>query len=356
MRKIKFEYKLAFSYLLLGGIWIIFSDKLLSSIIYDIRILTEIQIFKGWFYVIVTAILFFLFIKNHLTKLRDTEIELEHHKNHLERMIQEKTNDLESKNEELFRKNEIINQKNTELKNTLVCLQDTQSHLFQAEKMASLGILTAGVAHELNNPLNYIMGAYVGLFRHYENKTFSENDEQVGILIDSLKVGVERSVSIVEGLNQFTRNSQSYHEECNLHEIINNSLNILQNQLSNNISIHKQYANSEIIIKGNVGNLHQVFVNILNNSIQAILNEGSITISTKLDDAYVHIEIKDTGEGISSENIEKVADPFFTTKEPGKGTGLGLAITYNIIKKHNGILEFQSDLGKGTMVKIKFPK
>jgi len=355
MKNLKFEYKLSLLYLLIGGIWIIFSDKMLSSMSNDIDFLTKTQMYKGWFYVVVTTILFFLFVRNHLTKLRDTELELEHHKNHLEQMIHEKTIDLASKNEELFRKNEIINQKNSELQNTLIQLQDTQSHLFQSEKMASLGVLTAGVAHELNNPLNYIMGAYIGLYRHYEDKTFSEYDEEVGILIDALKVGVERSVSIVDGLNQFTRNSQSYNEECNLHEILNNSLNILQHQLSSNVVINKQYFDSKLIIKGNVGNLHQVFVNILNNSIQAISNHGTITIKTSLDYTDVCIEITDTGEGIKAENLEKVADPFFTTKEPGKGTGLGLAITYNIIKKHNGILEFQSEYGKGTIVRIIFP-
>lgn len=355
MKSLKFEYKLSLLYLLLGGLWIVFSDKVVNSISNDIDFLTEIQMYKGWFYVIVTTILFFLFTRNHLAKLRDTESELEHHKNHLEQMIHEKTIDLASKNEELFRKNEIINQKNSELQNTLIRLQDTQGHLLQSEKMASLGVLTAGVAHELNNPLNYIMGAYVGLYRHYKDKTFSEYDEQVGILIDALKAGVERSVSIVEGLNQFTRNSNSYNEDCKLHDIINNSINILQNQLSNNIAIIKQYTDSDIIIKGNVGNLHQVFINILNNSIQAISNNGTITIKTSFVDANVCIEITDTGEGIEAENLAKVADPFFTTKEPGKGTGLGLAITYNIIKKHNGTLEFQSEYGKGTSTKITLP-
>ncbi len=281
----------------------------------------------------------------------------------MEELVQEKTNDLEtvneelkSTNEELFEKNDIIIKQNKELRSTLYRLKETQAHLLQSEKMASLGILTAGVAHEINNPLNFIMGAYLGLLRHYENKSFSENYEQIGTLINSLKVGVERSAEIIEGLNQFSRRSKSYNEVCNLHSIIDNSINMLQNQLKHRIKIEKQFSQKEIVIQGNVGNLHQVFVNILSNSIQAIAKEGTIKIMTKLSGSDACIEITDTGEGIKPENLEKVTDPFFTTKDPGKGTGLGLAITYNIIKEHKGHLEFQSVPGKGTTVKILLPK
>lgn len=297
-----------------------------------------------------------------ITLLKEIQTELEKHKENLELLVIEKTQNLESSNEklqatieELFQKNVVIAEQNEKLQKTLSNLKETQSQLLHAEKMASLGILTAGVAHEINNPLNYIMGAYVGLLRHYENNSFSDYYEQVGTLINALKIGVERSSAIVQGLNQFSRKSDSYDEDCDLHTIINNALTMLYNQIKNHITIEKKFFHSDIIIKGNVGNLHQVFINVLGNAVQSIESKGIITIKTEYEKSNVIIKIIDTGKGISTDNLTKVTDPFFTTKDPGKGTGLGLSITYNIIKEHKGKLEIESILGKGTAVKILLP-
>jgi PAS domain S-box-containing protein len=302
-------------------------------------------------------------IVRDITEKKQKDKELEMHRNHLEKLVSEKTHDLakayeelRATNEELNEKNKIIDSQNQELKSTLQNLKETQSQLLHSEKMASLGILTAGVAHEINNPLNYIMGAYVGLLRHYENNSFSDNYEQIGILINALKIGVERSSAIVQGLNQFSRKSDSLNEDCNIHEIINDSLTILQHQIKHHITIEKKFFHSDILIKGNAGNLHQAFFNILRNAIQSITAEGLISIKTDYIKPNVIIEITDTGTGISPNNLEKVTVPFFTTKNPGEGTGLGLSITFNIIKEHNGQLEFKSELGKGTTVKIVLPK
>jgi PAS domain S-box-containing protein len=293
-------------------------------------------------------------------KLKDKELEM--HRNHLEKLVSKKTNDLETaykelqaSHDELHDKNEIIHGKNKELRTTLRHLRETQSQLLQSEKMASLGILTAGVAHEINNPLNYIMGAYVGLFRHYNDNSFADNHQEVGMLIDALKQGVERSTAIVSGLNQFSRKSDSLDEDCNIHDIIDNSLAMLNNQIKHTIIVEKDFLASDIVIKGNVGNLHQAFINVLSNAIQAIGSKGTISIATEYDNSKVTITIADTGVGISNENIKKITDPFFTTKAPGQGTGLGLSITYNIIKEHKGAIEFESQEGKGTTVKITLP-
>jgi signal transduction histidine kinase len=293
-----------------------------------------------------------------ITHLRQIERELKKHQEELELLVKEKTDDLESaneelqaSNEELYTKNEIINKKNTELKAALQHIKETQAQLFQSEKMASLGVLTAGVAHEINNPLNYIMGAYEGLKVQYAEST----DEQTSILLNALEVGLERASNIVKSLNQFSRDNQTLREKCNLHEIIDDSLVMLQYKLKNRIHVIRNYTNEPACFYGNVGNMHQVFLNILTNAEQAIEGEGEIVIQTTSNKQHLQIEISDTGHGIRAENLNRITDPFFTTKDPGQGTGLGLSISYNIISDHHGVLEFDSDPGKGTMVRIVLP-
>lgn len=262
---------------------------------------------------------------------------------------------LENSNKELYKKNEIIEAQHEKLEESVKKLKDTQSQLIHTEKMASLGTLTAGVAHEINNPLNYIMGAYEGLVFHYKNKSFLENHEETGLLINALKEGLDRSSSIMKGLNQFSRNIKSLNEECNLHKTIDNCLTILYHQHKHYITIQKNFCNSDLTIKGNVGDLHQVFISILSNSIQAISEYGAISITSELRGGNAIIVVADDGEGIRQEHLKRITDPFFTTKAPGEGTGLGLSITYNIINEHKGTIDFESELGKGTTVKITLP-
>lgn len=296
---------------------------------------------------------------NHIEILNKNK-ELEKHRNNLEVLINIRTEDLKttyerlkSTNKELSEKNEIIHEQNTELKATLQHLKQAQSQLIQAEKMASLGTLTAGIAHEINNPLNYIMGAYYNLTNIHKENTYKENTDKIGLILDSLRTGVERSSNIIKGLNQFSRSSRALDEKCNVHSIIDNCLNILYNKIKHRIKVNKQYYVSDIVVKGNVGDLHQVFINIILNAIDAIISEGTINILTKVENKNAIIAVTDTGEGISPENLNKITDPFFTTKAPGKGIGLGLSISYNIVSEHNGTMEFISELGKGTSVIIK---
>jgi PAS domain S-box-containing protein len=304
----------------------------------------------------------FLGIALDITRRKNAEKALLDYQENLEELIKQRTKDLEAAthewkatSEELSEKNQIINGQNEELKSTLQNLKEAQAQLLHAEKMASLGVLTAGVAHEINNPLNFIMGAYLGLRNYWEKNTFNENKEQVGALIDALKTGVDRSSEIVQGLNQFSRSSASFDEDCDLHAIIDNSVTMLNHQIKNKIVIEKDFSNTPYVIKGNVGNLHQVFINVLGNALHSIESNGEIVIRTEFEKSKVTIIVTDTGTGISPENLKKVTDPFFTTKEPGKGTGLGMSISYNIIKEHKGELEIKSEEGKGTSVKIILP-
>jgi signal transduction histidine kinase len=285
------------------------------------------------------------------------------HKQNLEKLVKEKTQDLDAAveelqaaNEELYTKNQIIEEQNQELLATLNHLKTTQSQLVQAEKMASLGTLTAGIAHEINNPLNFLHGAYLGLESHFRSNELNSS-ENPAILMDSLKAGIDRISNIVKGLSHFSRENTNMNETCSVHNAIDNCLFLLNNQLKHRITVKKDYCKEAAIIKGNSGKIHQVFMNILLNSLQAIPDKGNIYISTRAEPGgnILVTEIRDTGEGIREEHLKKITDPFFTTKEPGKGTGLGLSIAYSIIQEHNGTLEFESEYGKGTKARIILP-
>jgi len=257
-------------------------------------------------------------------------------------------------NSELVKSNEELENKNTELNNAIEHLKETQSQLLHADKMASLGILTAGVAHEINNPLNYINGGYLGLQKYFEgDKDISEN--HVPVLLSSIKEGVSRASQIVKGLNQFSRDNKNYDEQCDIHSILDNCLVMLHNRIKHKIEIVKDYCDAQPIVIGNVGKLHQVFVNILTNSEQAIAGKGEIKLVSSIKSGNIIIEITDNGSGIHKDHIKHISDPFFTTKSPGEGTGLGLSISHSIIADHKGKIEYKSELNKWTKVIITLP-
>jgi signal transduction histidine kinase len=357
--KIKFEYKISAAYLVVGGFWILFSDRLLS-VAFEGDDPTIYQTIKGWFYVVVTAALFFLFVRRHLLELRHTKDELENHRNNLQRLVKEKTKDLDAANEalqktneELTEKNRIINEQNAELQKALRDLRDKEMRLIQADKMASLGTLTAGVAHEINNPLNYISGGLEGLQAYFEEH--EAEDDKIPLYLESVRKGVERAGDIVSGLNQFSRAKETYDEPLNIHEILDNVLMVLKSQLKYNVEVRKHFTGEQVSLVGNVGQMHQVFVNLLVNAIQSIEDEGEITIATECRDDKFCIDINDTGRGISKEDLPRITDPFFTTKPPGEGTGLGLSISYSIIRAHRGEITFRSSVNKGTVVTVALP-
>ncbi|WP_066632489.1 PAS domain-containing sensor histidine kinase [Labilibacter marinus] len=262
--------------------------------------------------------------------------------------------ELTATNEELFRKSEIIHEKNKELESVILNLKETQSQLLQAEKMASLGILTAGVAHEINNPLNYIMGGYLGISKYY-NDVGEINKQEVPFLLESIKEGLDRANTIVKSLNQFSRANKDINEICDLNGIINNCIFMISNNIKHRIVINKNYDEDKLFVKGNAGELHQVFINVLTNAYQSIKDKGEISILTKVSEGRAVVQISDDGCGISAGNLKHVTDPFFTTKPPGVGTGLGLSITHSILSKHKGTIEFNSKENQGTIAKILLP-
>jgi len=284
------------------------------------------------------------------------------------RILTSRKKEIENKNEELHQQNEEIHLLNEELssandqlyaqreelKVTLNRLKETQSQLVQTEKMASVGILTSGIAHEINNPLNFIQGGKLAI-ENYVNEHMKDHSSELSPLLEMVETGIKRATGIVHSLNRFSRKSVSNTEECDMHSIIDNCLVMLNSQIKNKIGINKEYTDFPHVMFGNDERLHQVIMNILINAIQAIEEKGSISIITNVEKEKLLIQISDSGSGISVENINKVTDPFFTTKDPGKGTGLGLSIAYSIIKEHKGTIVFNSEINKGTTVTISFP-
>jgi two-component system NtrC family sensor kinase len=277
-------------------------------------------------------------------------------------------------------------------------LKATHSQLVQSEKMSSLGLLIAGVAHEINNPVSFIHGnlAYlkkytIDLFnylelyqQHYPNPVAEiqqkiEEDELDFLvedfpkIVSSMSVGIERIGQIVQSLRNFSRHDDSQMKPVNLHEGIDSTLLILNHRLKGNgempsIEIVKEYGNLPPV-ECFAGPINQVFMNILSNAIDALgdgnshqsfqemrENPSQIKICTEVTENFVEIQIADNGPGITKEVKQRIFDTFFTTKPVGKGTGMGLSISYQIIvERHNGELYCTSELGKGTEFIIKMP-
>ncbi len=248
-------------------------------------------------------------------------------------------------------------------------LRETQTQLVQSAKMASLGKLVAGIAHEINTPIGAVNSMQDTLFRTLERikksivmlpekqKGISKIGENLKILEESKKVinsGTERVINIVKRLRSFARLDEAELKTVDIHEGLEDTLTLIYHDIKHNILVKKNYGNLPPV-SCYPGRLNQVFLNILVNAKQAIKGKGIITITTFTKQKKVFIEIKDNGEGISEDNIKKVFDPGFTTKGVGVGTGLGLSICYQIMQEHRGEILVESKLNKGTTFSIIFP-
>lgn len=361
MQKVKFEYRIALLYLIIGSLWILLSDKILElDENASAASISDLQTVKGWFYVTATALLLFIFVRKHLGKLRATETELEKHRLHLADLVNEKTAKLDSAieqlknaNEQLLEQNKVIDQQNKDLKNALDEVRSTQAQLAHADRMAAIGILTSGIAQEIKEPLKVIdeNAGFILQFLNQQNCIHTE----VSHSIETIQKGTHQISTVVSGMNQLSSGQYTSHETCELHTILDNCLAILHYHLSGRIKVEKSYTDEQLLITGNPGQLHQAFISIMINAVQAISGSGTIHIYTHKDDFRSYIQIQDTGCGIDELNLAHVTDPFFTTKEPGKGSGLGLSITYTIIKNHGGDLVLESTKGEGTNVRITLP-
>lgn len=233
-------------------------------------------------------------------------------------------------------------------------LQETQSQLILSEKMASLGVLTSGIAHEINNPLNFILGGYTAL-QNYMNEKEVLSKSEISEYLDWIKTGAERAASIVKSLNLISSENKGIDELCNIKLIIDNCLSVVRHTFDSRIQVITDYDKMDLITLGNVGNLHQAFLNILTNATEAIEKSGKIVIRCSKVENSIVVQIEDSGSGIPLDMIDKVMDPFYTTKPPGKGSGLGLAISKSIINQHGGELKIESVQNQGTTVSIQLP-
>ena len=276
-----------------------------------------------------------------------------------------------------------------ELANALNSLKSAQSQLVHSEKMASLGQLTAGIAHEINNPINFISSGMVSLKMSIEamrdiaeeytrlddgddlqevlesvkelkeEHEYDEIVDELDDLINDINYGVQRTIEIVKGLRVFSRLDEEEAKNANVNENIDATLTLLRNKTKGKIEITKHYDESMHDIECYPGQLNQVFMNILNNAVQAMpedKKDAEITIYTEEAENEVYVRIKDNGVGIPDEIKNRIWEPFFTTKEVGVGTGLGMSITYGIIEKHGGKIDLASEVGKGTEFVITLPK
>ena len=284
-----------------------------------------------------------------------------------------------SKVQELLRANDALTDLNRKL-------SDAQDKLLQSERMASIGQLAAGVAHEINNPIGYIFSnfgtlekylaslfqmlaayeaaepALAGTANGQQLRSLREEieleylKEDIPTLMNESREGITRVRKIVQDLKDFSRvDARQEWEWTDLHKGLDSTLNIVNNEIKYKADVVKEYGVLPEV-ECLASELNQVFMNLMVNAAHAITAErGVITLRTGLDGDKVWIEVADNGSGISQENLTRIFDPFFTTKPVGKGTGLGLSLSYGIVKKHCGQIDVKSEIGLGTTFRITIP-
>jgi len=231
-------------------------------------------------------------------------------------------------------------------------LEKTQIQLLQAEKMASLGKLAAGVAHQLNNPLGGISLFTKLILEEYEL------EEKVKEDLNRILKDTQRCSDTVKELLEFARQTSQFMKPCDINRAISRTLFLLENQaLFQNIITDKNLEENLPLVKADIQQLNHMFMNIILNAAQAMEGKGKLIIKTSLssDEKHVCIEIADTGPGIPEDIKSHIFEPFFTTKDEGKGTGLGLSIVYGIVENHMGNIQVSSEPGKGTKFLIELP-
>jgi two-component system, NtrC family, sensor kinase len=223
----------------------------------------------------------------------------------------------------------------------------------QSRKLASIGTFTSGIAHELNNPLNNISITAESLLLNYADSLPAE----IGEMLDDILAQSDRASLVVRNLLDFSRTERPVFSNLDIGEVIDRTLALIKNQLVvARIRIEKEIAPDLPAIHGKLQDLQQAFVNILLNAIQAMPEGGNITIRAgQGPHEDLRIDLSDTGPGIGPDALERIFDPFYTTKTAGQGTGLGLSIVYSIIRTHGGTIEAHSDAGKGTTFSIYLP-
>lgn len=300
-------------------------------------------------------------------------------------VLERQQDEIQKQSSELQTMNQELQLQSDELQEALNKLTETQAQLIQAEKMASLGTLTAGIAHEINNPINFVTTGIEGLksaiepvteimtmlmklpeeaYKHQQMAALMnlageidilETTEGIWLMIKNIETGAERASEIVRGLNNFSRSRDTEPAPMDIRQSIESTLLLLNSEIKNRIKVQKMYGQIPQV-KCLPGKINQVLMNILSNAVQAISLNGTITVITEMSgNEHIKIRIRDTGKGISEQDLPRIFEPFYTTKSVGKGTGLGLAISYSIVQQHNGSIDVRSERGVGTEFTIKLP-
>lgn len=278
------------------------------------------------------------------------------------------------KNHLLSRKNAELEVQKARLENTLQRLHQMREQLMLSEKMASVGQLTAGIAHEINNPISFVANNVQALKmdlaemmellppKQLQNPAFVELHQEIQTLMASVERGVDRTRDIVQGLRIFARHEEGEFTKVDLHQCIDAALTLLSFEIRDRCQITKRYGTIPLI-NGLSGKLNQVFLNILTNAVQAVLSAhpeatpptGLIEIITLKAINWVEVRITDNGSGMDEATRKRIFEPFFSTKPVGEGTGLGMAICYSIIEQHRGTIKVLSEKGQGTTIVIALP-
>lgn len=237
-----------------------------------------------------------------------------------------------------------------DLKGAYDKLRATEEQLIQSAKLASLGVLAGGVAHEINNPLTGVLG-----YSQLLLATISENDPHRADL-EEIERSAMRCKCIIDNLLRFSRQQKFAFEIVDVDQVIEDTLVLIGNQLQrNNVRIIKDIVPGEPAIRGNSQQLQQVFINIIHNAFDAMPDGGELSIATRVGTDRVEVSFRDTGTGIPADIIDKIFDPFVTTKPPGKGTGLGLSVSYGIVQKHDGEIRVENAPECGSIFTVSIP-
>jgi PAS domain S-box-containing protein len=236
--------------------------------------------------------------------------------------------------------------------------KNLQYQLMRTEKLASIGELAAGVAHEINNPLAGILGYAQFILEQVEKKGLNEFTAKIySQYLSYIEREAQRCKTIVQNLLRFSRADRAEHTSLDINTVVEDTLVFTKHQLEmHKISLIKNLEPTLPEIRGNTHQLQQVLTNLVINARQAMPEGGTLTISTRFNAETVEVEIKDTGCGIPEENLNKIFDPFFTTRKAGEGTGLGLSVSYGIVKEHGGQLTVKSKVGEGTTFLVSLPR